>query len=49
VKILLALLLFIPSLSWGNEKIIFCYLYETSFRADEADGIINQMTDENNF
>lgn len=49
MKTLLTLLLLIPSLSWGNVKVIYCYLYETSYKTNEADGIINQMIDNKSF
>ena len=49
MKTFLTLLLLIPSLSWGNEKVIYCYLYETSYKMSEADGIINQMIDSKSF
>ncbi|MDA9163036.1 hypothetical protein N9O29_02215 [Alphaproteobacteria bacterium] len=49
MKKLLILLLLVPSLSWGDEKVIYCYLYETSYKVDEGDGLINQMLDSRSF
>ena len=49
MKTLLALLILIPSLSWGNEKVIYCYKYDSSLNFDNADGIINQMIDSKSF
>ena len=49
MKILLALLLLIPSLSWGSEKIIYCYEYESTFNLNESENLMNQILDNRNF